>query len=412
MSSPAEGTAAETQQLGPDDAPTHTTHTPTTTTTTHTTTHSTTPTTTLHPPKQGQMPRKKQFKFYDVKSLRQTTLTPPSTLDQHDRYGDDPNIKRSKHIRLASGSLAGFHVKPGDKDRETFRCISDFKLDGLGLFETGLDWRITPDEDHWYQRHSPVIKKLKTSLAHNTMSDPISIQQWGGVATSVGPELIPRATAESVDPSGLGRWSSILIGGKKNHAFRIVNAYIPCDNASTENTVYRQHKLHLQRQGDLRLPRTAMLEDLYATMSAWLAAGELLMVFMDANEDIRTGEVNSMFRSLNLREMISQKHGSTHPMPATQIRNTSSRPIDGVWSNLPEQLRCGYLAFTEGVPGDHRTMWIDIPFSIIFGYTPPHLHKVFPPDLTTEDPRIRKKYNQRVHQLLSKWGTLKAVKKL
>lgn len=203
-----------------------------------------------------------------------------------------------------------------------------------------------------------------------------------------------------------------MIGGKNKHSFRFVNAYMPCDNTKGTTTVFRQHRLHLQSQGDERLPRQAMLEDFHQTLSAWLEAGEIVMVFMDANDDVRQGEVNTMFRSLEMREMISKRHGKTHPMPATQQRNTASRPIDGVWSNVPNSLRCGYLAFGEGVPGDHRTMWIDIPFATMFGYTPPHIHKVYPPDLTTADPRIRKRYNQRVRRLLTKWGTFLAVKQL
>ena len=113
------------------------------------------------------------------------------------------------------------------------------------------------------------------------------------------------------------------------------------------------------------------------------------MVHMDANEDIRRGDVATMFRSLGFEEQITYTHGKTEPPPATYDANTKSVPIDGIWTNFAHgQMRCGYLGFGEGLPGDHRTCWIDIPHEELYGYCPPDLHRVYPPGVTTKDPRI------------------------
>ena len=75
-------------------------------------------------------------------------------------------------------------------------------------------------------------------------------------------------------------------------------------------------------------------------------------------------------------------------------------------------MRCGYLGFEEGLPGDHRTVWIDLPLEELFGHRPPNLHKVFPPDLVASDPRVCKKCNHKVALSLQKQGIIAAAQRL
>jgi hypothetical protein len=137
------------------------------------------------------------------------------------------------------------------------------------------------------------------------------------------------------------------------------------------------------------------------------------MVFADTNDDIRTGQVNAMFRSLNLKEHISGKHGQKRPLPSTQIRNKSNKPIDGIWSNLPDlTLDCGYYAFFDAFQSDHRTMWIRIPKRTLLGYRPPHIHKVQLPDLPTGDPRSNRRYNKRIRSKMREENIPAKIRKL
>ena len=61
----------------------------------------------------------------------------------------------------------------------------------------------------------------------------------------------------------------------------------------------------------------------------------------------------------------------------------------------------------EGLPGDHRSAWIDVPAALLFGHNPPDLHRVYPPGLVVNDPRIRTKYNKEVKAKLKSKGMLK-----
>ena len=56
--------------------------------------------------------------------------------------------------------------------------------------------------------------------------------------------------------------------------------------------------------------------------------------------------------------------------------------------------------------------WIDIPMQEMFGYNPPHLHRVYPPDVVVNDPHFRKWYNKELCKALAKKGMLTKTRKL
>ena len=57
------------------------------------------------------------------------------------------------------------------------------------------------------------------------------------------------------------------------------------------------------------------------------------------------------------------------------------------------------LGLATGLPGDHRTAWIDLPLREVLGYSPPDLHRVYPPDIVVSDPRVVTKHNARLIKL-------------
>ena len=172
---------------------------------------------------------------------------------------------------------------------------------------------------------------------------------------------------------------------------------MPCKNTKGPSTVYTQHKTYFRSIKKDREPRKAMLEDFKTCLQAWIDHGERIVVFMDANEDIRHGKVNDMFNSINMWEQISRRHGSRRPLPATHNRNTNNIPIDGIWTNINDaNLKCGYYGHGELLPSDHRPMFIQLSRHTVFGHNPPHIHRYKVPDLPTTDPRIRSRYNDKI----------------
>ena len=102
------------------------------------------------------------------------------------------------------------------------------------------------------------------STAHNTHKR-LPIHQQGGTTIAcfgtMALSTLPTSNRTHNDPTGLGRWTSMLF---KNHGkpnLHIVTAYNPCRSTASKssfNSVYRQHKRYLiNKKQDLTDPRTA-----------------------------------------------------------------------------------------------------------------------------------------------------------
>jgi len=104
------------------------------------------------------------------------------------------------------------------------------------------------------------------------------------------------------------------------------------------------------------------------------------------------------------------------PLQAPKIKkrtNDNDTPIDTIMTTFPASnaIRCSYLAFGEGLPGDHRILWADIPYSIIFGNKQPHINRTYAEQFAIQDPRIRKKHNDKVADQHTKQGIIKLAYK-
>jgi hypothetical protein len=74
------------------------------------------------------------------------------------------------------------------------------------------------------------------------------------------------------------------------------------------------------------------MKDLLAATNEWKTQGNHVVLGMDANEEVRHGEVHvSLNKAGSLREVILELHKDSSP-PATQNRNQSREPIDGFWA--------------------------------------------------------------------------------
>jgi len=77
------------------------------------------------------------------------------------------------------------------------------------------------------------------------------------------------------------------------------------------------------------------------------------------------------------------------------MHNCSTNPIDGIFVPplLLPHVMSGYFAFGEGIPSNHRALWIDIPLAALRWFTVPESIPLQARQLKCNDPRIIKKYN-------------------
>jgi hypothetical protein len=106
---------------------------------------------------------------------------------------------------------------------------------------------------------------------------------------------------------------------------------------------------------DDRNPRRAFIEDLGEQVDLWITEGNLLLIGLDANDNVRTGDVNAMLHIKGLTDVHAAKHPRLQTV-TTSNKNQRGTPVDGI--RVSTALECsgaGYCGFGELVIGktDH-----------------------------------------------------------
>jgi hypothetical protein len=169
-------------------------------------------------------------------------------------------------------------------------------------------------------------------------------------------------------------------------------------------SVWNQQRSYFDDKNDDRCPRVLFNLHLADAIRAWLAAGDQLVVALDANEDVRSGTVYQLLLDLGLAEAIIDQHGLDGPSTFAH----GSCPIDGLFvSSTLLGLRCGYTGYWHG----YRCLWMDIPQAIAFGHDMPPIVRAAAQRLKVEDPRVTFRYTTELKAHLDKHG-LQALQEL
>lgn len=255
------------------------------------------------------------------------------------------------------------------------------------------------------------------SSFNSTEKEYTCTAQHGGTVTTITDALAHHVIKRGCYSSGLGRWSWILLQGRHTTKVRIINAYRPY-KSDEENSVMMQQYRHFKKenrrnvQGHIVNPRTVFYNDLKKEIKEWKEQGGHIIVGIDANEDIRTGETEKTFKDLDMNECILLKHNDKSP-PATNNRNTKRQPIVGIFTTpgiVP--IRAGYLPFGEGGISDHRSLWVDFNYVDLLGYQGVPLAILEPRRLSCKIPRIKEKYKKLTRKMLIKTGIMKELQQI
>ena len=143
--------------------------------------------------------------------------------------------------------------------------------------------------------------------------------------------------------------------------------YVPCRSMG-EETVYKQHTRHLRRQGILTCPRQVLLQDLRALLISWRQAGDRIIVFLDANEDMTSGPF--FHNGLHMKEAVFSKYPDPRwrETATFQSGDRSGRfPIDGCFITPDLNPDAATWLAVSGCPGDHRFLIMDICMEALVG---------------------------------------------
>ena len=90
---------------------------------------------------------------------------------------------------------------------------------------------------------------------------------------------------------------------------------------------------------------------------------------MDLNDPVQRHDHTQFFGELHMKEAILVINSGTYPSD-TNIQNESNYPIDGIWCSLGlTALRGGCSKFKEGIPSDHRVLWVEFQLTTLFRST-------------------------------------------
>ena len=241
--------------------------------------------------------------------------------------------KPERVFRHIFQNIQGLPVNPrAHKHQQVGHAFKATEADTFGMAEINLNFRTLGASAQWYERFQCLPRNHSIhSFNHHDSSN--SNHLYGGTAQiAVGP-CSHRALASGSDKSGLGRWVWTLFAGRNNTKLRVISGYRPNpDPSDRPGSVYSQQERYLRSIHDDRNPRRAFIIDLKNALTTWAEEGNLFIIGLDANDNVRTGDVNAMLRSIGLVDI----HHSQHPHLATVAtcnKNTQSIPVDGIWAS-------------------------------------------------------------------------------
>jgi hypothetical protein len=320
-----------------------------------------------------------------------------------DEHGYDKlNSKRSDSSRFVFINMNGIPKSSNNiLNRSLLQAINESGADVIGIAEHNCNFSKLPPQDQWHERVQEWWESSKSSISSNKHDHSESHYLPGGTITVAINKTSHRVQPQSSpnDPSGMGRWSSILFRGSQGIQLRVITAYRVCkqQNPGPNTSASQQHR-YMLLQGDERHAREAIFDDLSVAIRQFHAAGEQVILMMDCNEDVRSPYIKRIMHEMGLREGITENR--EQEAQATQHTNAHHIPIDGIFlsASLLVQ-RGGYLAFGY-FDSDHRAIWIDVTNANLFGFRIRDVPRHMARRLKCELPRVRERFQYDYKQLL------------
>lgn len=276
-----------------------------------------------------------------------TTMATPTPnhgvpQDTPERFGDDVTTKHDNSIRIMFQNINGLPAKK-DKQKNThiLETVNGFETDIFAASEVNKYWPNIPADHRPQHRFRGWWENSHIGFAYNSTFRQKQASQPGGnmIITTGHAATRVKGGKTNNDPSGLGRWCSTPIRGKNGMSLRIVSAYRPSNKIAKRNTTYSQHIRYFNQISRDGCPQQLFWDDLFAQLDEWRKTDELIILAVDANQDIRSRTLTAAMRQRGMEEVMIARHGDDLPPTCS-----GSKPIDGIFASSEIRVsRCGYL---------------------------------------------------------------------
>jgi hypothetical protein len=315
-------------------------------------------------------------------------------------WGDFCDEKEVNYMRIGALNIGTF---PGHKTSTKLHKLHEFidrhEFDIIGFQEVNTNWQKRDSGTQMEELIYGWFTRMRMNTAYyKGYPSQISHQQGGVSQWAIG-GMADRATERGEDTTGLGRWTWQRLQGKQGRFLRVVTAYRPVVNKEGMRSVWSQQRAYWIEKGVHCCPRQRFTEDLLVCLQEWVDAGDQIVLLMDANEDVREGELADKLAEVGLTDLIMGRHGREGP-PTFQL---GSHPIDGIFGTVGLQgCKCGYLQSMS----DHLGLWIDIPYDLAFGPGSKPCVLAGGRRLHCKDPRIVERYSKALKPMLENQNIL------
>ena len=248
-------------------------------------------------------------------------------------FGDILDPRQSKDFTRVGFKSYGEQprFKSDHKALDGSRAMVAGKYDVLLFAEHDLYGPALEPKHQMHDRMCTMNKGIMTCLSYNTNDGPgTNWRQYGGSGFTINEDMKARMI-QNGDQTKLGRWTWKKIGGKDGIATVFVSAYRPCHSTKGLKTVWRQQARHFKREEDIGNPGVHALFtcDLVKFLGDLCDDGNNVVLEMDANDDVRDGELTKALWEIGIFEAVVSNH-KDKSIPATCTKNTQHKPIDSI----------------------------------------------------------------------------------
>jgi hypothetical protein len=230
-------------------------------------------------------------------------------------------------ITVGVWNIGGYPVDGKDQKMERIFQVTDkFGFDVIGLPENNVHWKQIGAEDQLRERVRGWFDYQKINIAYFEEYEAAKPYQAGGVSQWATNQMVHRISEVGQDGTGLGRWTWQVFRGKEGRRLRVITAYHPVYSESTDGTTWSQQKAFFDRNEVAGDPREIFTRDLQLAVSAWVDAGEQVILGIDANEDVQMGTFARKMREAGLKELTTFRHGRNGP-PTFQLGRVPRWPF-------------------------------------------------------------------------------------
>ena len=192
--------------------------------------------------------------------------------------------------------------------------MSTRKYDVLLFAKHGLYSPSFEPKHGWHNRMCKMDKGTFTSLSYNTNNGRVTKwNQHGGTSINFNADLRFRLTAggSGGDPTKLGSWTWVRIGGKDGIATVFVSAYHPYHNPDRLHTVWSQQARYLKEHESIKVldVHALFIRDLCKFLGDLCDKGNNIVLGMNANDNVQDGKVTKALMEIGIFKTVVSNHG-------------------------------------------------------------------------------------------------------